>query len=91
VIVMRLFRDHIFLTQICENNLMLLKASPLLVAEVKSKKLFKRSTRFSIGGKTRWHFGTRALGLVRRAVTSNDLQMYSHDSPVYLDSTRRGV
>ena len=42
VVVMRLFRDHGFLTQICGNNFMVLKAAPPLVVEEREIDAFAR-------------------------------------------------
>jgi ornithine--oxo-acid transaminase len=69
VIVMRLFRDHGFLTQICGNNFMVLKAAPPLVVEereidgfVKALKNVVELMHSSSG------FWTEALGLARRVM-----------------------
>jgi ornithine--oxo-acid transaminase len=47
IVVMRLFRDFGFLTQICGNNFMVLKvAPPLVVATSSSMRLWPRFTRW---------------------------------------------
>jgi ornithine--oxo-acid transaminase len=69
VLVMRLFRDHNILTQICGNNFMVLKAAPPLVASQEQLDEFVAAVQqvvelmHSAGA-----FWTEALGLARRVV-----------------------
>ncbi len=69
VLVMRLFRDHDILTQICGNNFMVLKAAPPLIADethigqyVSAVREVVHLAHHSTG------FWGEALGLARRAV-----------------------
>lgn len=67
IVVMRLFRDHNILTQICGNNHLVLKAAPPLTAEVRHIHRFAEA----IGEVVRCihespSFWTEALGLARR-------------------------
>jgi ornithine--oxo-acid transaminase len=69
VVVMRLFRDHGMLTQICGNNFMVLKVAPPLVVEEGQIDEFVRA----IAGvvelmHTSASFWAEALGLVRRVI-----------------------
>jgi ornithine--oxo-acid transaminase len=68
VLVMRLFRDHGILTQICGNNFMVLKVAPPLVATESQLDEFVASVRDVVH---QIHhsgaFWTDALGLARRA------------------------
>jgi ornithine--oxo-acid transaminase len=69
VIVMRMFRDHNILTQICGNNFLILKVAPPLVVTVQQMQEFVPAIRdiveimHSSSG-----FWTEALGLARRAL-----------------------
>ena len=69
VIVMRLFRDKGFLTQICGNNFMVLKAAPPLVVEQEDVDEFVRAVAGVVdlmhSSNTFW---TEALGMARRVV-----------------------
>lgn len=69
VVVMRLYRDHGILTQICGNNFMVLKVAPPLVATEEHLDHFVKS----IGAVTELmhtstSFWSEALGLARRAI-----------------------
>ena len=69
VIVMRLFRDHGFLTQICGNNFMVLKAAPPLVVEEREIDGFVKAVKDVVElmhSSTR--FWTEPLGLARRVM-----------------------
>ena len=69
VLVMRLFRDHGFLTQVCGNNFMVLKAAPPLLVEERQIDGFVGALKnvvelmHSSSG-----FWTEALGLARRVM-----------------------
>jgi len=69
VIVMRLFRDKGFLTQICGNNFMVLKAAPPLAVEQEDVDEFVRAVAGVVdlmhSSNTFW---TEALGMARRVV-----------------------
>jgi ornithine--oxo-acid transaminase len=69
MIVMRMFRDHNILTQICGNNFMVLKAAPPLAVTQEQLGEFVSSLRDVVGimhsSNTFW---TEALGLARRAI-----------------------
>ena len=69
VIVMRLFRDHGILTQICGNNFMVLKAAPPLVVDRIQIDKFVAAVRDVVelmhSAGTFW---SEALGMARRAV-----------------------
>jgi ornithine--oxo-acid transaminase len=69
VLVMRFFRDHDILTQMCGNNFLVLKAAPPLVATTAHLDKFVAALRDVVH---RAHhdlgFWTEALGLARRAV-----------------------
>ena len=69
VVVMRLFRDHGILTQMCGNNFMVLKASPPLVVEEEQIRQFVRAVTSVVDlMHTSTSFWTEALGLARRVV-----------------------
>ena len=69
LVVMRLFRDHGILTQICGNNFMVLKAAPPLVVEERQVDEFVRAmTAVADLMHTSASFWTEALGLARRVV-----------------------
>ena len=71
MVVMRLFRDHGMLTQICGNNFMVLKVSPPLMMEDRHLDAFVLAITqvielmHTFGG-----FWTEATGLARRALKS---------------------
>ena len=69
IVVMRLFRDHDMLTQICGNNHLVLKAAPPLIVEDSQIDRFVEATRAVV---RQMHettaFWTEALGLARRVV-----------------------
>ena len=69
ILVMRLFRDHNMLTQICGNNHLVLKAAPPLVVEDAHIESFVQAVREVV---RQMHesmsFWTEALGLARRVV-----------------------
>ncbi|MEZ5397191.1 MAG: aspartate aminotransferase family protein [Bryobacterales bacterium] len=67
IVVMRLFRDHGVLTQICGNDFMVLKAAPPLVASREQLDKFVDSLRSVVElMHTGTAFWTDALGLARR-------------------------
>jgi ornithine--oxo-acid transaminase len=69
VLVMRLFRDHGMLTQICGNNFMVLKVAPPLVATESQLNEFISAVRATVElAHTSTSFWSEALGLARRAV-----------------------
>ena len=69
VIVMRLFRDHKILTQICGNNFLVLKvAPPLLVTPAQLDRFAAAITEVVDLMHTSASFWTEALGLARRVV-----------------------
>jgi ornithine--oxo-acid transaminase len=69
VLVMRLFRDHNMLTQICGNNFMVLKVAPPLVATVGQLEEFVAAIREVVDlAHNSTGFWAEALGLARRAV-----------------------
>jgi ornithine--oxo-acid transaminase len=69
VLVMRLFRDHGMLTQICGNNFMVLKVAPPLVATESQLNEFVSAARATVElAHTSPSFWSEALGLARRAV-----------------------
>jgi ornithine--oxo-acid transaminase len=69
VVVMRLFRDHRILTQICGNNFMVLKAAPPLVVSEKQIDRFVDSISDVVDAMhTSASFWTEALGMARRAL-----------------------
>jgi ornithine--oxo-acid transaminase len=69
VLVMRLFRDHGILTQICGNNFMVLKvAPPLVVSEPQIGEFVSAIGKVVDRIHTSTSFWSEALGLARRAV-----------------------
>jgi ornithine--oxo-acid transaminase len=67
LVVMRLFRDHRILTQICGNNFMVLKAAPPLVVDEGQADEFVRAMTAVVDlMHTSATFWTEALGLARR-------------------------
>jgi ornithine--oxo-acid transaminase len=69
ILVMRLFRDHGILTQICGNNFMVLKVAPPLVASEAQIGQFVRAVREVVDlVHTSNIFWSEALGLARRVV-----------------------
>ena len=69
VLVMRLFRDHRILTQICGNNFMVLKVAPPLVITEEQLETFIRAVREVVDlMHTSTSFWTEALGLARRVL-----------------------
>ena len=69
VVAMRLFRDHGFLTQMCGNNFMTLKAAPPLVVEESDVRAFVVAMRQVVDEMHHTtSFWTEALGLARRAI-----------------------
>jgi ornithine--oxo-acid transaminase len=69
VLVMRLFRDHGILTQICGNNFLVLKVAPPLVATEAHLDEFVNAIGAVVeAAHTSASFWTEALGLARRAV-----------------------
>jgi ornithine--oxo-acid transaminase len=69
IVVMRLFRDHGILTQICGNNFMVLKAAPPLVVTEEEMQEFVRAVREVVDlAHSSPSFWTEALGLARRAI-----------------------
>jgi len=69
VLVMRLFRDHGILAQICGNNFMVLKvAPPLVVTEAQLAQGVEALRRVVELAHTSASFWSEALGLARRAV-----------------------
>ena len=68
MIVMRMFRDHGFLTQMCGNNFMVLKAAPPLMASDEQLESFAPALRSVVElMHTSTSFWTEALGMARRA------------------------
>jgi ornithine--oxo-acid transaminase len=68
IIVMRLFRDHGFLTQICGNNFMVLKVAPPLVVTNAQMDAFVDAIRAVVDiAHSPGAFWSEALGLARRA------------------------
>ena len=69
VLVMRLFRDHNILTQICGNNFMVLKVAPPLAATVGQLEEFVAAVREVVDlAHNSTGFWAEAMGLARRAV-----------------------
>jgi ornithine--oxo-acid transaminase len=69
IIVMRLFRDHGILTQICGNNFMVLKAAPPLVVAESQVDEFVTALRQVVDiAHTSASFWSEALGMARRAI-----------------------
>ena len=68
ILVMRLFRDFGFLTQVCGNNFMVLKVAPPLVVEDQQIDAFVSAVRSVIElSNSPGAFWSEALGLARRA------------------------
>src|ERR1700757_190866 len=71
ILVMRLFRDFGFLTQVCGNNFMVLKAAPPLVVEEEQMDAFIAAVRSVMElANSPGAFWSEALGLARRAFRS---------------------
>jgi ornithine--oxo-acid transaminase len=68
ILVMRLFRDFGFLTQVCGNNFMVLKVAPPLVVEREQMDAFIEAVRQVVDlANSPGVFWSEALGLARRA------------------------
>jgi len=68
ILVMRLFRDFGFLTQVCGNNFMVLKVAPPLVVEKEQMNAFVAAVRHVVElANSPGAFWSEALGLARRA------------------------
>jgi ornithine--oxo-acid transaminase len=68
IMVMRLFRDHGILTQICGNDFMVLKvAPPLIVSEVQVNQFVSAIQKVVEFAHSSSSFWSEALGLARRA------------------------
>lgn len=68
ILVMRLFRDFGFLTQVCGNNFMVLKVAPPLVVENEQMNAFVAAVRHVVElANSPGAFWSEALGLARRA------------------------
>ena len=71
IVVMRLFRDFGFLTQVCGNNFMVLKVAPPLLIEREEMDLFVSAVRDLLElANSPGAFWSEALGLARRAFRS---------------------
>jgi ornithine--oxo-acid transaminase len=71
ILVMRLFRDFGFLTQVCGNNFMVLKVAPPLVVEEAQMDGFVAAVRSVVElADSAGAFWSEALGLARRALRS---------------------
>jgi ornithine--oxo-acid transaminase len=69
VLVMRMFREHNILTQICGNNFMVLKAAPPLIVSKEQLDAFVEAIRSTVElADSSLSFWTEALNLARRAV-----------------------
>lgn len=69
VLVVRMFREHNILTQICGNNFMVLKAAPPLVVGKEQLDAFVEASRSTVElADSSLSFWTEALNLARRAV-----------------------
>jgi ornithine--oxo-acid transaminase len=69
ILVMRLFRDHGILTQICGNDFMVLKVAPPLVVTEEQIEQFVVAIRSVVElAHSSTSFWSEALGLARRAV-----------------------
>jgi ornithine--oxo-acid transaminase len=69
VLVMRMFRDHGFLTQMCGNNFMVLKVAPPLVVTSEQIDAFVTAIHRVVGvAHTSNAFWSEAIGLARRAI-----------------------
>ena len=67
ILVMRLFRDFRFLTQVCGNNFMVLKVAPPLVVEKEQMDEFVAAVRSVVElANSPGNFWSEALGLARR-------------------------
>lgn len=68
-LVMRMFRDHAFLTQMCGNNFMVLKAAPPLVATEEQIDAFVSAIHKVVDdAHSSGAFWTEALGMARRVL-----------------------
>ena len=68
IVVMRLFRDYGFLTQVCGNNFMVLKVAPPLVVEDAQMEAFVSAIKEVVDlANSPGAFWSEALGLARRA------------------------
>jgi ornithine--oxo-acid transaminase len=71
IVVMRLFRDFGFLTQVCGNNFMVLKVAPPLVVKKAQMDAFVRAVRSVVElANSPGAFWSEAIGLARRAFRS---------------------
>lgn len=71
ILVMRLFRDFGFLTQVCGNNFMVLKVAPALVVEEAQMDAFVAAVRSVVElANSPGAFWSEAIGLARRAFRS---------------------
>jgi len=71
IVVMRLFRDYGFLTQVCGNNFMVLKVAPPLMVEQEHMDAFVRAVRAVVElANSPGSFWSEAIGLARRAFRS---------------------
>jgi ornithine--oxo-acid transaminase len=69
IVVMRMFRDHNILTQICGNHFMVLKvAPPLVVSEVQMDEFVSAIQQVVESAHSSASFWSEALGLARRAI-----------------------
>jgi ornithine--oxo-acid transaminase len=69
IIVMRMFRDHGILTQICGNNFMVLKVAPPLVVTNEQIEEFVTAIRYVVeSAHSSSSFWSEALGLAKRAI-----------------------
>jgi ornithine--oxo-acid transaminase len=69
ILVMRMFRDHGILTQICGNNFLVLKAAPPLVVSEEQLEEFVSAAREVVElAHSSTTFWSEALGLAKRAV-----------------------
>ncbi|MGA8026242.1 MAG: aminotransferase class III-fold pyridoxal phosphate-dependent enzyme, partial [Bryobacteraceae bacterium] len=72
IVVMRLFRDFGFLTQVCGNNFMVLKVAPPLVVEDAQMDAFVSAIREVVElANSPGAFWSEAIGLARRAFRSS--------------------
>jgi ornithine--oxo-acid transaminase len=70
-LVMRLFRDHDILSQICGNNFMVLKvAPPLMIEEAQLEHFVSAIGQIVELMHTSASFWTEALGMARRVINS---------------------
>jgi len=71
VLVMRLFRDHGILSQICGNNFMVLKvAPPLVIEEAQLEHFVSAIAQIAELMHSSAGFWTEALGMARRVINS---------------------